>query len=120
MPKTVLVVDDSRVSRLLITNIIKSKYPDVAFIEASNSQEALEKVAGNGFDVATLDMNMPGMDGMVLASHLRSSHPDARIALITANVQQATRDKASEIGVEFVAKPISEAKVLAFVDQYMS
>ena len=42
---TVLIVDDSRLSRMMIRAFITQAYPDWTIIEASNGQEALEKTA---------------------------------------------------------------------------
>lgn len=112
---TVLIVDDSRFARLMIRTFITNVHPDWAFIEASNGQEALEKTAACTVDVMSIDLNMPGMDGLTLATHLREKHPMARITLVTANIQESVRQRAEAAGVGFIAKPITEANTEAFV-----
>ena len=115
MSKTVLIVDDSRMSRMMISTIIKTHYPDWAIIDAANADEALEKVAGKTIDLMTLDMNMPGMDGITLGGKLRSQFPDANIALVTANIQEAVKQKAEQAQLAFIAKPITEERIMEYV-----
>jgi two-component system chemotaxis response regulator CheY len=85
---TVLIVDDSRLSRLMIRAFIAQAHPDWTIIEASNGQEALEKTATQTVDLITIDLNMPGMDGLTLATQLKHNHPTACITLVTANIQE--------------------------------
>lgn len=113
--KSVLVVDDSRLSRSMIREIILHHFPDWSVIEAESADQALASVEGRDFDYMTIDINMPGKDGITLGSELRRRFPAARLSVITANVQQAIRDRAEQAGLGFVAKPISETKILEFL-----
>ena len=115
MPKNVLVVDDSRMSRMMINTIIKTHYPDWTIIDAASGEEALEKSKGQSIDLMTLDMNMPGMDGITLGIELRKNFPDADIALVTANIQSAVQEKAAAANFIFVSKPITEDRILDFI-----
>ena len=115
MPKNVLIVDDSRMSRMMISTIIKTHYPEWTIIDAASGEEALEKVKGQSIDLMTLDMNMPGMDGITLGSELRKLFPDADIALVTANIQSAVQDKAAAADLVFVSKPITEDRIIDFI-----
>jgi CheY-like chemotaxis protein len=54
---------------------------------------------------------MPGITGLDLAQSLTSSHPHLRVALLTANIQDATQQRAAELGVTFFRKPIGEAVI---------
>lgn len=115
MSKTVLVVDDSRMSRMMISTIIKTHYPDWLIIDAASGDEALQKVEGQSIDLMTLDMNMPGMDGITLGTELRAKYPDAAIALVTANIQSAVQEKAEAAELEFIAKPITEDRIVNYI-----
>lgn len=108
---TILVVDDSRVSRMMIIAIIKNSKPDWKIIEAANGDEALSMVENNSPDVMILDFNMPGMDGLTLAEKLKSQFPNGKISLLTANIQDSTQRKAAELGINFADKPITEKKI---------
>ena len=115
MSKTVLIVDDSRMSRMMISTIIKTHHPDWSIIDAASGEEALEKADGKNIDLMTLDMNMPGMDGISLGTQLRSMFPQANIALVTANIQEAVKQKAEEAQLSFIAKPITEDRIMDYV-----
>ena len=112
---TVLIVDDSRLSRMMIRTFITRVHPDWTIIEASNGQEALEKTATLTVDVMTVDLNMPGMDGLTLATKFKDRYPTAHIALLTANIQDRVRHCAEAAGLGFIAKPITEDNLLAFI-----
>jgi two-component system chemotaxis response regulator CheY len=109
--KTILVVDDSRVSRLMARQYIHSKYPTWLVEEAGSGEEALEKVKTITPVLILIDVNMPGMGGLAAAELLRDACPAAQLSLVTANVQNATRNRASELGIGFMEKPITEQKV---------
>ena len=109
--KTVLIVDDSRVSRLMARQYITGLHPDWIVEEAGTGEESLVKSRDVHPDLVLMDVNMPGMGGIAAAEQLRRENPDLPISLLTANVQTATREKAEAIGVGFVEKPITEARI---------
>lgn len=115
--KTVLIVDDSRVSRMMIKAIITDTHADWPVIEAENGDAALEAIAGKTVDIAILDCNMPGMDGFTLAEKIKQSKPETTISLLTANIQEATQKKADAIGISFVKKPITNERIISILDQ---
>jgi len=98
---------------MMIRAFIAQAYPDWSIIEASNGQEALEKTATQTVALMTIDLNMPGMDGLTLATQLQHNHPTAHITLITANIQESVRRRAAAAGMGFIAKPVTEDSVLA-------
>ncbi len=111
-----LIVDDSKLSRMMIRGIAIDTFPELDIIEAANGDEAIEYSKGEDIDIMTIDFNMPGIDGIELAGKLKSSHPNARISLLTANVQDAISDKARNLGIGFIPKPINEEKVKSFLN----
>ncbi len=113
--KTVLVVDDSRVSRLMARQFILSARPDWSVEDAATGEEALAKVKSICPALILIDVNMPGIGGIAAAEQLRSICPDAHISLVTANVQNATRNRANELGIGFMEKPITEARIHALI-----
>lgn len=118
--KTVLIVDDSRVSRMMIRAFILEKNPEWQIFEAANGEEALAQVRENMPDYVTMDMNMPGMDGIAVSEKIKHAYPVTRIVLLTANVQDSSRHKAQALDIAFVAKPITSAsiqQVLAYFTQ---
>lgn len=119
MTATVLLVDDSRASRMLCAAIVKSLRPDLRILEAGDGSSALTLLETDEAQLAIVDMNMPGMSGLELTDHLRTRHPQMRLCLLTANVQEATQRRAAAAGVPFFRKPINEtviAHILALLD----
>jgi CheY-like chemotaxis protein len=109
--KTVLVVDDSRVSRLMTRQYILSMHADWIIEEAGTGEDALEKVKTVVPDLVLMDVNMPGMGGIAAAELLRAQFPATPISLLTANVQSATRERAALLGIGFMEKPITAERI---------
>ena len=115
MAVTVLIVDDSKLARIVAGKALGSLQPDWVRVEAANGDEALALIASGTVDVALLDYNMPGRNGLDLAAEIRGLHPSMPIALITANVQDEVIARARAVGAAFVSKPLSEDGLRGFV-----
>jgi len=110
-----LIVDDSRLSRMMIQKFILQTHPDWHIEEAGTGEEALELASNHNFQVITMDFNMPGMNGLDTAEQLRAQFPETKIALLTANVQESIQNRANDLGLDFIPKPITEEKIKAYV-----
>ncbi|GAA0571642.1 response regulator [Caenispirillum bisanense] len=102
---TILIVDDSRVARLSLRRLVTALVPDATIIEAASADEAAVAVEGVSVDRALIDFNMPGRDGLQLAEELAAGHPEIRMAMVTANIQDAVAGRARALGMSFIAKP---------------
>jgi len=107
MAVTVLIVDDSKLARIVSGKALAELQPEWTKIEAANADQALEVLAAQSADVALIDFNMPDKDGLELATQLRVAYPDMPIAIITANIQDEIIARAREIGAAFVPKPVT-------------
>jgi CheY-like chemotaxis protein len=114
--KTVLLVDDSRVARMMTRKVIEVKRPGWVVVEAASGEEALALLPEAKPDAVVLDVNMPGMGGLEAARRIRELAPGLPVTLLTANIQDPVRHHAEEIGVSFLTKPVREAELLAFLD----
>lgn len=110
-----LVVDDSRTSRMLLVKIIHQINPDWNIIEAENGQKAIDLASETDYQVIFLDYNMPVMNGADVAKYFRPKFPNARIAFLTANVQDSIRNLAKELQIDFIPKPITFEKIATYV-----
>lgn len=115
MPVTVLVVDDSKLARIVATKALAELQPDWTRVEAGSAAQALEIMATTPIDVALIDFNMTEKDGLVLAAELRETHPDLPIAIITANIQDEVVARARALDAAFVAKPVTTEGLQGFV-----
>ncbi len=106
-----LVVDDSRTSRMLISGLIKQLRPEWRIVEADSGDAALAAVEAEVPTYISMDVNMPGMSGLEAAGRVRIRHPEVRIVMCTANIQESVRNAAAQAGIGFVSKPINERAV---------
>jgi CheY-like chemotaxis protein len=67
MTYSVLIVDDSKLARMAVAKALSTLHPDWARVEATNAEEALVLARQSPPDIALLDFNMPGRDGLALA-----------------------------------------------------
>lgn len=107
-----LIVDDSRTSRMLVRNQINRLRPDWQMIEASSGEESLVVIENRLPDFISMDVNMSGMSGLEAASHIRLKYPEVRIVLCTANIQESIRNAVAKANIGFVSKPITERSVI--------
>ncbi len=113
--KTCLIADDSRMSRMIFKKIINSAHPDWLVIEAENGRQAVECAQGQDLELILLDFNMPIMDGGEAAKQLRPLFPSAKMAFLTANIQESIQQLAKDLLIDFIPKPITEAKITKYV-----
>ncbi len=115
MPVTVLIIDDSKLARIVAGKALAELQPGWRKVEAGSAAQALEIVAAGTPDVALIDFNMTEKDGLELASELRVLYPDMPIAIITANIQDEIIARAREIGAGFVSKPVTAEGLEGFL-----
>jgi DNA-binding NtrC family response regulator len=82
----VLVVDDNRSVREAVANVVVLLGFRVA--KASNADEALGLFSLREFDLVLTDFQMPGMDGLNLASKIKGKSPDTPVVLITGSTRE--------------------------------
>ncbi|HJK96662.1 MAG TPA: response regulator [Polyangiaceae bacterium LLY-WYZ-14_1] len=111
MPTRVLVVDDNvHLAENLAEILADEGYETVV---ADGPAQALEQ-ARSGFDVAILDVRMPGMDGVSLFGELRRDHPTATYLLMTAFIRDERLAEAVDQGIGTVLpKPVPISSLLA-------
>ncbi|WP_028305253.1 response regulator [Oceanospirillum maris] len=109
MNKTVLVVDDSRVSRMMLSKVIASIDASWKVIEAEDGQQAVDKALAETPDLIVMDINMPVMDGFQAIEILRPKLPNTTMILLSANIQSSSQARAEELSVHFIAKPVTPA-----------
>lgn len=115
MGTTVLIVDDSKLARIVLGKTIAALQPDWTRVEAGNADEAIAAFDAQAIDVAVLDYNMPGRDGLALAEELRERFPSMPIAVATANVQDEIISRARAANATFIAKPVTEEGMRGFL-----
>lgn len=102
----VLVIDDDPVIGKSIDRVLASK--GYAVITAADGAQALEKLAGEDYDVVYTDIRMPGMDGVEVARQIKATRPWLPVVIVTGYGSQASEEEARAVGVSaFLHKPLS-------------
>lgn len=100
----ILLVDDSFYARQLIKRFLMNEGYEV--VEASGGAEAIELFKKGNFNVVTVDMLMPEMDGITLIKKIREIDRDIPIIALTADIQDETKKEAFQAGAfAFLPKP---------------
>ncbi|TZG28716.1 response regulator [Sphingomonas montanisoli] len=115
MSVTVLIVDDSKLARIVAAKALAELQPDWQKLEAGSGAQALEVLAGAHADIALIDFNMSEQDGLELARAIRAVRAEMPIAIITANIQDEIIAQAREIGAAFIAKPVTAEGLSPFL-----
>jgi CheY-like chemotaxis protein len=110
-----LIIDDSRLARMMAFGLITERYPDAKVVEAVDAETALAAARDAPPKHIFLDHNMPGTAGLDLVDALREAAPTASITLVTANIQSSIRERAEASGCRFIAKPLTAEKVDALL-----
>lgn len=105
MPLKILLVDDSKVSRLALSKSLKRLDGSFEISEAASADAAEALLKEKDIDLALIDYNMPDRNGLELAEVLLKDYPELKQTLVTANIQDAIRDRAASMGIDFIAKP---------------
>jgi len=116
--KTILIVDDSKVSRMMISALITDIDNSFKLVEAENGDHALEVIKTEKIDYFSVDYNMPGMNGLELIDKLKPNYPDAKMSLLTANVQDGIRTECDERRIKFTDKPVNESCIKAMLEYF--
>jgi CheY-like chemotaxis protein len=115
MQYRVLIVDDSKLARMVMASAFRRVRPDWTLVETANAGEALAAISGGGVDIALIDFNMPEIDGLELVATIRKTHPGMPVALVSANVQNEIIGRARELNAGFIPKPLTDEALAAFL-----
>jgi len=106
-----LVVDDDRETRELLSLYLGQQGFDVAVVEDGKAMDAW--LAGNSTDLVVLDLMLPGEDGLSIARRLQSDH-GLPIVMISARGEELDRIVGLEVGADdYLPKPFNPRELLA-------
>lgn len=115
MKKILVVEDEVAIREFEVINLKRVGYETV---EAGTGEEALQIFEEqDDFDIALLDISMPGMDGLTLCKELRRRYPTLGIIMLTARTQEMDKISGLMLGADdYITKPFSPTELLARVD----
>lgn len=105
MPR-ILIVDDSGLARRGTRRVLEGAGFDV--IEAEDGMSAIEKYFIEKPDAVVLDLVMKGMYGLDVLQKLREMDPNARVIVVSADIQTSSRNMVAASGASaFLTKPLA-------------
>jgi CheY-like chemotaxis protein len=112
----VLVIDDDPAMIQLLSDIVHRAEHQV--IPATSAEEGLELLPFWTFQVAFIDHQLPGMDGLVLGEYLKGNNPDMTIALVTGDDDRKLMRKSRDLQIVHIAKPFVVEDIMQVLEDY--
>jgi DNA-binding NtrC family response regulator len=113
-----LVIDDDLGVAELIARILLKE--DIQVVVAGSAEEGLEQLPHFVFDLAFLDHNLPGMEGLVLGEFLRRNNPEMQVALVTGEDPSTFEELTRAQGIVLIPKPFEVRDILDLVSRLKS
>lgn len=112
MKKKIMIVDDSRMLLMQLQHILaETEYEVAAYCQ--DGETAITKYEEILPDLVTMDIIMPGIDGLEAAKAILESHPDAKIVMLSSLVYDDTIEEAKAVGAKgFIYKPFEKEQVM--------
>ena len=111
----ILVVDDEDVLREMLGDALRLSGFEV--LEAADGSKALTILQGGKVDLIISDVNMPGMDGYEMLSHLRAQGDQTPAIMLTARRERADVTKGLKLGADdYVTKPFGLEELILRVN----
>lgn len=118
-PIRVLVVDDSAFMRFSITRHLNETPGLLVVGAARDGEEALALLPELKPDVVTLDVQMPGMDGLEVLHEIMNRHP-LPVVMLSSLTREGARETVQALtwgAVDFVTKPAAKANIQSIMDE---
>ena len=115
MPKILLVEDEASIRRVL-GSILSEEDKSYEVTEASNGQEAMEKIRETAYDLVLCDIKMPKKDGLEVLLEAKALYPTLRVVMISGHGDLETAVQAMKMGAfDYIAKPPDLNRLLTTV-----
>lgn len=109
---TIMIVDDSKISRTILSNhLSKTNFEVVAM--AADAAEAVRLYQQHSPDLVTMDMNLPDADGIECSKKIRGIDPEAKIVMISAMKDASLVAQGRAAGISaFLQKPVNTNDII--------
>lgn len=119
MPGKLLITDDALIIREMIKETAIGAGWEIVG-EAADGQQAIERYIELRPDVCTVDIVMPGFDGLHAVRGIRAVNPAARIVVVSAIEQKQVLAEAFKLGAsDFIVKPFQRDNLVATLEQQL-
>jgi two-component system, chemotaxis family, chemotaxis protein CheY len=120
MKRTVMIVDDSMIMTQKLSAIVRDLGHEVVRV-CQDGATALRDYPLVKPDLVTMDITMPGIDGIETMQGILAVHPQARVIMVTSHGQEAMVVRALEAGaLGYVLKPVTKERLAAMIERAMT
>ena len=120
MSKRIMVVDDSRLVRVQLNDVLNGTDYEIAAY-CRSGEDAIAQYDEVKPDLVTMDIIMQGMDGLDASEHILKEHPDAKIIMVSSLAYDDTFERAKAIGAKgFIDKPFHQEQLLNIFEQALA
>ena len=110
----ILVTDDSKMARKMVIKTLQDALNDKNYevLETQNGQESVDLYKEHNPNIVFMDLTMSVMDGFEALKQIKEFNENAKVVVISADIQKQAMDKVRELGaLNFVKKPIDLKKM---------
>ena len=112
----VLIVDDSVVNRMVVSQLLRNRLPNVTIQEVNDDLEAVKSITETDFDLILMDILMPNLDGIEATLQIKALGYATPIIGLTADISEAVARDAVAAGMfALLTKPFSHSELLAIM-----
>ncbi len=115
----VLVADDEPIERMVVTKKLRQFFGNqMEIIEAINGREAIELFEKEGYQIALLDIEMPGINGLEVAEKIRETQKPCEIIFLTAFDEFSYAKRAISVkALDYLLKPAVEEELIVCMEE---
>ena len=117
----ILYVEDNYDNRVLVRRVLE--FAGYAVAEASNAEDAMQKIHSMRPNLILMDINMPDMDGYALTARIKATPGFASVPIVavTANVMRGDRERSLEAGCDgYIQKPIDIDTLTQQIERFLA
>jgi PAS domain S-box-containing protein len=115
---SILIVEDNDSARMGLVGVVNFKYPGTTIYSAENGRSGIECFKNYSPEIIITNISMPVLDGITMASEIRSLRAESIIIAITSFTDTEYLLNAIETGINhFVLKPLNYEKLFASIDK---
>jgi CheY-like chemotaxis protein len=108
----ILIVEDSRLFRQLLTKALHERFPNIEIAEAENGEEALRKIEASRPDMVFMDIQLPGENGIEVSKKIKTLYPNVIIIILTGYDFPEYRTASREYADYFFSKDLVTAELI--------
>ena len=117
--KRVLIADDEPIERMIVSRTVEKYFSEeLTVVSAANGREAVEQFFAGDCQIALLDIEMPGMNGLEAAEQIRKRDKNCSIIFLTAFDEFNYARRAIAVrAMEYLLKPVEDQELVAVLEE---